>query len=72
MVRNAVLDKGVVVPDGARIGVDLEWDRAHYTVSDDGIVVLGKNQLVTRLPSTWVTVPGTSRTRHAEGPDRPL
>ncbi|MBO0851534.1 MAG: glucose-1-phosphate adenylyltransferase [Pseudonocardia sp.] len=41
-VRGAILDKNVVVPDGAQIGVDLALDRARYTVSAGGVVVLGK------------------------------
>ncbi|MFP5023144.1 glucose-1-phosphate adenylyltransferase [Pseudonocardia phyllosphaerae] len=42
VVRRAILDKNVVVPDGALIGVDLNQDRARYTVSNGGVVVLGK------------------------------
>jgi len=42
VVRRAILDKGVVVPDGAQLGVDLERDATRYTVSDGGIVVVGK------------------------------
>jgi glucose-1-phosphate adenylyltransferase len=42
VVRRAILDKNAVVPDGAQIGVDLERDRALYTVSDGGVVCLGK------------------------------
>ena len=42
VVRRAILDKNVVIPDGAQVGVDLERDRGHYTVSDAGVVALGK------------------------------
>ena len=42
-VSNAILDKNVVVPDGFSIGLDPEADRAAgFTVTDDGITVLGK------------------------------
>ncbi len=44
VVRRAILDKNVYVPEGAEIGVDLERDRQRYTVSDNGIVVIGKGQ----------------------------
>ncbi len=46
VVRNAILDKNVVVPDGAQVGVNLHLDRDRYTVSDGGVVVLGKGQKV--------------------------
>jgi glucose-1-phosphate adenylyltransferase len=42
VVRHAILDKNVVIPANAQIGVDLEHDRSKYTVSSGGIVVLGK------------------------------
>lgn len=42
VIRRAILDKGVTVPEGAQIGVDLERDRNLYTVSEGGVVVLGK------------------------------
>jgi glucose-1-phosphate adenylyltransferase len=42
IVRGAILDKNVVVPDGGLVGVDLATDRASYTVSPGGVVVLGK------------------------------
>jgi hypothetical protein len=31
---------------GAQIGVDLERDSQYYTISDSGIIVLGKGQRV--------------------------
>ena len=45
VVRRAILDKDVVVPEGAHIGVDLELDKSRYHVSDGGVAVLGKSQL---------------------------
>ncbi len=44
VVRNAILDKNVVVPPGARIGVDPEEDRARGFLVEDGITVLGKGE----------------------------
>ena len=46
VVRRAILDKNVFVPEGAEIGVDLEKDRQRYTVSDNGVVVIGKGQKI--------------------------
>ena len=47
VVRNAILDKNVIVPPGAEIGVDHDEDRRRgFTVSEGGVTVLGKGQLV--------------------------
>ena len=45
VVRRAILDKNVLVPPGAHIGVDTELDRQRYHVSEAGITVLGKGEL---------------------------
>jgi glucose-1-phosphate adenylyltransferase len=43
VVRNAIVDKNVVIPDGCLIGVDHEEDRRRgFTVSEGGITVIGK------------------------------
>ena len=42
VVRNAILDKNVVVPDGAQIGVHTDSDRERFTVSEGGVVAVGK------------------------------
>jgi glucose-1-phosphate adenylyltransferase len=46
VIRQAIVDKNVEVPDGARIGVDPDEDRQRYTVSEGGVVVIGKNQKI--------------------------
>jgi glucose-1-phosphate adenylyltransferase len=47
VVRRAILDKNVVVWPGAQVGVDLARDRERgFTVTDSGIVVVGKGQQV--------------------------
>jgi glucose-1-phosphate adenylyltransferase len=47
VVKNAILDKNVVVPDGAEIGVDKDHDRERgFVVSPGGVTVVGKGQQV--------------------------
>lgn len=47
-IRNAILDKAVVVSDGASVGVNRERDLERgFTVTDSGITVVSKGLLVT-------------------------
>jgi glucose-1-phosphate adenylyltransferase len=46
VVRHAILDKDVRVGPVVRIGVDPEADRERFTVSAEGVVVLGKGTTV--------------------------
>ncbi|MGH3275021.1 MAG: glucose-1-phosphate adenylyltransferase, partial [Streptosporangiaceae bacterium] len=49
VVRDAILDKNVVVPEGAAVGVDKAHDLARgFTVSSGGITVVGKGQVIQR------------------------
>jgi glucose-1-phosphate adenylyltransferase len=46
VVRRAFLDMNVMFPYGAQLGVNPTEDRARYTLSTGGVVVLGKGQKV--------------------------
>ena len=47
VVRRAIIDKNVVIPDNARVGMDPDEDRARgLTVTESGLVVIGKGQLI--------------------------
>ena len=46
IVRRSILDKHVVVPPGARVGCDPAGDARRFSMSPNGITVLGKGQPV--------------------------
>jgi glucose-1-phosphate adenylyltransferase len=45
-IRRAIIDKGTKVPSGFSIGYDLEKDAKRFTVTDSGVVVIPKGELI--------------------------
>ena len=45
-IRRAIIDKNVDIPEGYEIGFDLEGDKKKFTVTESGIVVVAKNQVL--------------------------
>jgi glucose-1-phosphate adenylyltransferase len=45
VVKRAVIDKYCRLPDGTRIGVDLDEDRRRFRVTDKGIVLVTPEML---------------------------
>ncbi len=39
-IRRTIIERNVYIPEGSRIGFDLEEDRQKYHVTDSGIVVV--------------------------------
>jgi glucose-1-phosphate adenylyltransferase len=50
VVQGAVIDSGCVIPDGMKIGVDLEADAERFHVTDGGVVLV-TSKMLKRLPS---------------------
>jgi glucose-1-phosphate adenylyltransferase len=49
VIRDAILDKNVVIGDGVEVGVDKDQDRARgLVVSDGGVTIVGKGQDVAK------------------------
>jgi glucose-1-phosphate adenylyltransferase len=46
VVRRAIVDKNVRIPQGSKIGLDPTRDRDRFQVSDNGVVVIGKDDKV--------------------------
>jgi glucose-1-phosphate adenylyltransferase len=46
VVRNAIIDKHVVIPPGFQIGCDHDVDRQRFPVTDHGIVVIPKGMVI--------------------------
>ena len=47
VVEHAIVDKNVVILEGATVGMDKDHDRARgMTVSPGGVTVVGKGQLI--------------------------
>jgi glucose-1-phosphate adenylyltransferase len=46
VVHKAIVDKDVLIEEGAQVGVDPEADRERFVVSPGGIVVIGKGEVV--------------------------
>ena len=49
-IRRAIIDRHVNLPEGTVIGYDPEADRARYTVSDGGIVIVVRNESMIEEP----------------------
>ena len=48
VIKRAIIDKNVQIRPGCQIGVDVDADRERYTVTDSGLVVIGKGDEVCR------------------------
>ena len=49
-IRRAIIDRHVNLPEGTVIGYDPEGDRARYTVSENGVVVVVRPESMMEEP----------------------
>jgi glucose-1-phosphate adenylyltransferase len=49
-IRNAIIDRHVSLPEGTTIGYDADSDRARYSVSDGGVVVVVRAESMLEEP----------------------
>jgi glucose-1-phosphate adenylyltransferase len=49
-IRRAIIDRHVSIPEDAVIGFDAEADRAHYSVSENGVVVVVRPESMLEEP----------------------
>ncbi len=52
VLKKVVVDKGTVIPEGTRIGVDPEEDRKRFHVSENGVTLVTPDMLGQRLHSS--------------------
>jgi glucose-1-phosphate adenylyltransferase len=48
-IRRAIIDKDVKIPPGFSVGYSLEQDSKRFTVTDSGVVVIGKGELISAV-----------------------
>jgi glucose-1-phosphate adenylyltransferase len=49
-IRNAIIDRHVILPEHTEIGYDLEADRSRYHVSDKGVVIVVREESMLEEP----------------------
>ena len=44
-LHRCIIDKNVIIPRGLQIGIESDFDREHFSISDHGVVVVAKEQV---------------------------